>query len=83
MERAIDDPRSFVTTYEGKHNHEMPLKNTGTVASERDSQASLSKDKAWLTLQLVSKYDSISMALAVIRNNSEDPFLLYPIVCSE
>ena len=46
MERAIDDPRSFVTTYEGKHNHEMPLKNTGTVASERDSQASLSKDKA-------------------------------------
>ncbi|KAG5083775.1 hypothetical protein JHK84_053813 [Glycine max] len=46
VERAIDDPRSFVTTYEGKHNHEMPLKNTGTVASERDSQASLSKDKA-------------------------------------
>ncbi|KAG5043722.1 hypothetical protein GLYMA_03G176600v4 [Glycine max] len=45
VERAIDDPRSFVTTYEGKHNHEMPLKNTGTVASERDSQASLSKDK--------------------------------------
>jgi len=45
VERAIDDPRSFVTTYEGKHNHEMPLKNTGNVASERDSQASLSKDK--------------------------------------
>ncbi|ESW34702.1 hypothetical protein PHAVU_001G173700 [Phaseolus vulgaris] len=40
VERALDDPRSFVTTYEGKHNHEMPLKNT-----ERDSQASLSKDK--------------------------------------
>ncbi|KAK7337016.1 hypothetical protein VNO77_17573 [Canavalia gladiata] len=45
VERAIDDPRSFVTTYEGKHNHEKPLKNTGSVASERDSQASLSKDK--------------------------------------
>ncbi|XP_020212254.1 WRKY transcription factor 44 isoform X2 [Cajanus cajan] len=45
VERAIDDPRSFVTTYEGKHNHEMPLKNTGNAASERDSQASLSKDK--------------------------------------
>ncbi|RDX88143.1 WRKY transcription factor 44, partial [Mucuna pruriens] len=45
VERAIDDPRSFVTTYEGKHNHEMPLKSTGNVASERDSQASLSKDK--------------------------------------
>lgn len=45
VERAIDDPRSFVTTYEGKHNHEMPLKSTGNAASERDSQASLSKDK--------------------------------------
>lgn len=47
VERAMDDPRSFVTTYEGKHNHEMPLiKNTGSsVASEKDSQASLSKDK--------------------------------------
>ncbi|KAK7285116.1 hypothetical protein RJT34_19876 [Clitoria ternatea] len=45
VERAIDDPRAFVTTYEGKHNHEMPLKNTASVASERDSQASLSKDK--------------------------------------
>ncbi|KAJ1443866.1 WRKY domain [Sesbania bispinosa] len=45
VERAIDDPKSFVTTYEGKHNHEMPLKNTASVASEKDSQASLSKDK--------------------------------------
>ncbi|KAI4378596.1 hypothetical protein MLD38_016055 [Melastoma candidum] len=26
VERSSDDPRSFVTTYEGKHNHEMPLK---------------------------------------------------------
>ncbi|XP_061366644.1 WRKY transcription factor 44 [Gastrolobium bilobum] len=46
VERAIDDPRAFVTTYEGKHNHEMPLKNTASVASEKDSQASLSKDKS-------------------------------------
>ncbi|GAU35345.1 hypothetical protein TSUD_337370, partial [Trifolium subterraneum] len=42
VERSIDDPKSFVTTYEGKHNHEMPLKNTtATVSSEKDSQASL------------------------------------------
>ncbi|WJX84564.1 hypothetical protein P8452_67130 [Trifolium repens] len=48
VERAIDDPKSFVTTYEGKHNHEMPLKNTtATVSSEKDSQASLSKDKPY------------------------------------
>lgn len=26
VERTSDDPRSCVTTYEGKHNHEMPLK---------------------------------------------------------
>ncbi|XP_058756683.1 WRKY transcription factor 44-like [Vicia villosa] len=45
VERAIDDPKSFVTTYEGKHNHEIPLKNTSTVASsEKDS---LSKDKPY------------------------------------
>ncbi|XP_057747566.1 probable WRKY transcription factor 14 [Arachis stenosperma] len=46
VEREIDDPRAFVTTYEGKHNHEMPTKNINpNVPSERDSQASLSKDK--------------------------------------
>ncbi|CAI8614540.1 unnamed protein product [Vicia faba] len=45
VERAIDDPKSFVTTYEGKHNHEIPLKNTTTVASsEKDS---LTKDKPY------------------------------------
>lgn len=26
VERTSDDPRSCVTTYEGKHNHEMPVK---------------------------------------------------------
>ncbi|XP_019444360.1 PREDICTED: WRKY transcription factor 44 isoform X1 [Lupinus angustifolius] len=45
VERAIDDPRSFVTTYEGKHNHEMPLKNSASVAYDKDSQVSLSKNK--------------------------------------
>lgn len=39
VERASDDPRAFITTYEGKHNHEMPLRNTNPVASETDSQA--------------------------------------------
>ncbi|KAH9618934.1 hypothetical protein KSS87_006410 [Heliosperma pusillum] len=24
VERALDDPRAFITTYEGKHNHERP-----------------------------------------------------------
>ncbi|KAK7245197.1 hypothetical protein RIF29_40032 [Crotalaria pallida] len=45
VERAIDDPRAFVTTYEGKHNHEMPLKNSASMVSDKDSQASLSKNK--------------------------------------
>ncbi|KAI7736806.1 hypothetical protein M8C21_011241 [Ambrosia artemisiifolia] len=26
VERASDDPNVFITTYEGKHNHEMPIK---------------------------------------------------------
>nr|WGV38235.1 WRKY [Loropetalum chinense var. rubrum] len=45
VERASDDPRAFITTYEGKHNHEMPVRNTNQVASEPDSQASTFKDK--------------------------------------
>ncbi|KAK4281431.1 hypothetical protein QN277_012925 [Acacia crassicarpa] len=35
VERSIDDPKAFITTYEGKHNHEMPRKTTGAVASEK------------------------------------------------
>ncbi|XP_010529766.1 PREDICTED: WRKY transcription factor 44-like [Tarenaya hassleriana] len=26
VERASDDPRAFITTYEGKHNHQMPFR---------------------------------------------------------
>ncbi|XP_010260137.1 PREDICTED: WRKY transcription factor 44-like isoform X2 [Nelumbo nucifera] len=37
VERALDDPKSFITTYEGKHNHEMPIaRNLNPVASEPD-----------------------------------------------
>ncbi|PSR98206.1 WRKY transcription factor [Actinidia chinensis var. chinensis] len=43
VERASDDPKAFITTYEGKHNHDMPIRNT--VGSEPDSQAATSKDK--------------------------------------
>ncbi|XP_022747803.1 WRKY transcription factor 44-like isoform X2 [Durio zibethinus] len=45
VERASDDPRAFVTTYEGKHNHEMPLRNTNPVASDPDSNSPATKDK--------------------------------------
>ncbi|KAK6231532.1 WRKY domain - like 10 [Theobroma cacao] len=45
VERASDDPRAFITTYEGKHNHEMPLRNTNPVASDPDSNSPASKDK--------------------------------------
>ncbi|XP_022767440.1 WRKY transcription factor 44-like isoform X2 [Durio zibethinus] len=45
VERASDDPTAFITTYEGKHNHEMPLRNTNPVASDPDSNSPASKDK--------------------------------------
>ncbi|KAJ0089317.1 hypothetical protein Patl1_32000 [Pistacia atlantica] len=45
VERASDDPRAFITTYEGKHNHDMPLRNTNPVATESDSRAATGKDK--------------------------------------
>ncbi|XWS43652.1 hypothetical protein CRYUN_Cryun16bG0121700 [Craigia yunnanensis] len=45
VERAPDDPRAFITTYEGKHNHEMPHRNTNTVASDPDSNSPASKEK--------------------------------------
>ncbi|KAJ0027318.1 hypothetical protein Pint_35543 [Pistacia integerrima] len=45
VERASDDPRAFITTYEGKHNHDMPLRNTHPVATESDSPAATGKDK--------------------------------------
>nr|QWQ79532.1 WRKY transcription factor protein 14 [Zanthoxylum armatum] len=45
VERASDDPRAFITTYEGKHNHEMPLRSTNPVTSEPDSLAQTSTNK--------------------------------------
>ncbi|XP_028091906.1 WRKY transcription factor 44-like isoform X2 [Camellia sinensis] len=45
VERASDDPTAFVTTYEGKHNHDMPVKTMNPASSEPDSQAATSKGK--------------------------------------
>ncbi|KAL6998263.1 hypothetical protein U1Q18_008389 [Sarracenia purpurea var. burkii] len=45
VERASDDPTAFITTYEGKHNHGMPIKSTNQAACEPDSQTATSKDK--------------------------------------
>ncbi|KAK6942871.1 WRKY domain, partial [Dillenia turbinata] len=45
VERASDDPKAFITTYEGKHNHDVPSRSTNPAASEPDSQAQTSKDK--------------------------------------
>ncbi|XP_057499801.1 WRKY transcription factor 44-like [Actinidia eriantha] len=45
VERASDDPTAFITTYEGKHNHDVPTKSTNPATCEPDSQAATSKDK--------------------------------------
>lgn len=34
VERTSDDPSAFVTTYEGRHNHEMPIKNADSATSK-------------------------------------------------
>lgn len=44
VERASDDPRAFITTYEGKHNHEMPIKNS-IHSSELGSKAPTTLEK--------------------------------------
>ncbi|KAK8534738.1 hypothetical protein V6N13_081164 [Hibiscus sabdariffa] len=46
VERASDDPRAFITTYEGRHNHEMPHRNTNhAAASDPDSNSPAIKEK--------------------------------------
>ncbi|XP_043701262.1 WRKY transcription factor 44-like isoform X2 [Telopea speciosissima] len=46
VERALDDPKAFITTYEGKHNHDMPMtRNVNPVASNPDSLAPANKSK--------------------------------------
>ncbi|XVF07993.1 hypothetical protein REPUB_Repub06bG0186900 [Reevesia pubescens] len=45
VERASDDPTAFLTTYEGKHNHEMPLRNTNPVVPDPDSNSPARKDE--------------------------------------
>ncbi|KAL5711153.1 hypothetical protein ACHQM5_021643 [Ranunculus cassubicifolius] len=46
VERAVDDPRAFITTYEGKHNHEIPsIGHLHPVASDPESTASPNKGK--------------------------------------
>ncbi|XP_019706026.1 WRKY transcription factor 44 isoform X2 [Elaeis guineensis] len=44
VERASDDSGSFVTTYEGKHNHEKPTRKTNLAVSHHDA-GGLSKSR--------------------------------------
>ncbi|KAL3531882.1 hypothetical protein ACH5RR_005403 [Cinchona calisaya] len=34
VERTSDDPNAFIITYEGKHNHEMPIKSTNSMGAK-------------------------------------------------
>ncbi|XP_021736045.1 WRKY transcription factor 44-like isoform X1 [Chenopodium quinoa] len=45
VERALDDSRAFITTYEGRHNHEMPMKIMNLAAvPEQETQPPAGKE---------------------------------------
>lgn len=45
VERASDDPKAFITTYEGKHNHDMPIKITSQSGPDSSSKDVATEDK--------------------------------------
>nr|GMC57518.1 WRKY transcription factor 44 [Ipomoea batatas]GMC72609.1 WRKY transcription factor 44 [Ipomoea batatas] len=46
VERAPDDPKSFITTYEGKHNHDIPTRTPNPEASRSSTRAAATKEKS-------------------------------------
>ncbi|KAG5582948.1 hypothetical protein H5410_053575 [Solanum commersonii] len=46
VERTMDDPIAFITTYEGKHNHVIPNRRPNSDASKTSSKSSAMKEKS-------------------------------------
>uniref|UniRef100_K4D3M4 WRKY domain-containing protein n=2 Tax=Solanum lycopersicum TaxID=4081 RepID=K4D3M4_SOLLC len=46
VERTMDDPKAFITTYEGKHNHGVPNRRPNSEASKTSSKSSAMKEKS-------------------------------------
>ncbi|KAH0720896.1 hypothetical protein KY289_006231 [Solanum tuberosum] len=46
VERTMDDPKAFITTYEGKHNHVVPNRRPNSEASKTSSKSSAMKEKS-------------------------------------
>ncbi|CAN4109637.1 unnamed protein product [Withania somnifera] len=46
VERTMDDPKAFISTYEGKHNHGIPTKRSNSEASKTSSKSSAMKEKS-------------------------------------
>ncbi|XP_019184993.1 PREDICTED: WRKY transcription factor 44-like [Ipomoea nil] len=46
VERAPDDPKAFITTYEGKHNHDVPTRNPNPEPSRSSTRAAATKEKS-------------------------------------
>lgn len=46
VERTMDDPKAYITTYEGKHNHEVPNRRPNSEASKTSSKSSSMKEKS-------------------------------------
>ncbi|OIT25862.1 PREDICTED: WRKY transcription factor 44 [Nicotiana attenuata] len=46
VERTTDDPKAFINTYEGKHNHGVPNRRPNSESSKTSSKSSAMKDKS-------------------------------------
>ncbi|XP_057960521.1 probable WRKY transcription factor 20 isoform X2 [Malania oleifera] len=70
VERASHDPKAVITTYEGKHNHEVPVARTSNHDPAGSNAYAASMDAILGTR--VEENDSISLDLGVGMNSSPE-----------
>ncbi|KAK8939970.1 putative WRKY transcription factor 2 [Platanthera guangdongensis] len=83
VERASHDQKSVITTYEGKHNHEVPAaKNNGQLNSSASSNATVAAASTFPS-GLLSKKQEIARIPASTRRTAAQPLEHLPISSRE